>query len=139
MSAFVVSKSCIDKCVCAWSKILDHARHNPISHDLLDATGQALMRMNYTAVAARYPAESRAGEEEVIAAYRYAAPKNAYAINKTSARCQVYKALQCLRYQCSEGEVPKSALYRDLTERMHEMASIIIEGLPDYGSAPWGE
>ena len=51
---------------------------------------------------------------------------------------QLVKALQCLRYQCSEGDVPESEVYRELGDVIHEAMSYTIRLLPDYERADWG-
>jgi hypothetical protein len=48
-----------------------------------------------------------------------------------------YKAVQCLLYQCSEGDVPDTPLFKELRNFMNGLASLIISDLPAYRDAPW--
>jgi len=52
---------------------------------------------------------------------------------------QVLKSLQCWLYQCCEGEVPETALYKlfDHDVRVYLMSKIIAT-LPEYQNAEWG-
>lgn len=50
---------------------------------------------------------------------------------------QLLKALQCLRYQCSEGNVPDTKGYKELEEIIHEVAMSIIYSMPEYEGAEW--
>ena len=51
---------------------------------------------------------------------------------------EVYKAVQCLRYQCSEGNVPNTPLYKALEELRSNLAFDTVADLPEYENAPWG-
>lgn len=51
----------------------------------------------------------------------------------------VYKSCRCLRYQCSEGNVPKTALYRALDEGIQTLGYEIINALPEYAAVAWDE
>ena len=50
---------------------------------------------------------------------------------------QCLKSIRCLRYQCSEGNVPETKLYRFLDELISCWSSYVIEQLPEYSSAIW--
>lgn len=49
-----------------------------------------------------------------------------------------YKALGCLLYQCSEGNVPDTKLFKRLEQAQDVLAHQIIYSLPDYQNAKWG-
>lgn len=51
---------------------------------------------------------------------------------------QVYKSLGCLIYQCSEGNIPETNLYKMLEEIQDTLARSIINRLPEYDKAYWG-
>ncbi|MHC1763406.1 MAG: hypothetical protein AB9869_03730 [Verrucomicrobiia bacterium] len=51
----------------------------------------------------------------------------------------VYKALSCLLYQCMEGDVPKRELYSALEGLTGRIARRIVQDLPAYEAAPWGD
>src|SRR6266581_8742679 len=53
-------------------------------------------------------------------------------------RVQVLKSLQCWKYQCSEGDVPRTKLYRFFEEVENYLALKIVMDLPEYDKAKWG-
>jgi hypothetical protein len=50
-----------------------------------------------------------------------------------------FKAISCLLYQCCEGKVPNSPLYDELNRAAGELARAIIQELPEYDQASWGD
>jgi hypothetical protein len=50
-----------------------------------------------------------------------------------------FKAIHCLLYQCSEGNVPNSPLYGELNCVAGELAQRIVQDLPEYDKASWGD
>lgn len=50
---------------------------------------------------------------------------------------QLFKHLQCLRYQMAEGDVPESAVYKDLDALISNLCGAIVTGLPEYESSAW--
>jgi hypothetical protein len=50
---------------------------------------------------------------------------------------QAFKSVQCLSYQCSEGNVPDSPLYKFLEELENIIAKQIVSDLPEYEKAKW--
>jgi len=85
-----------------------------------------LFQMNVNAVKQRYSGDT----EEYTYQFRTS-------INVRPA-VEVYKAAQCLRYQCSEGNVPNTPLYKALNQFCSDLAEAIIADMPEYESAPWG-
>jgi hypothetical protein len=51
---------------------------------------------------------------------------------------QQFKAISCLLYQCCEGKVPNSPLYDELNRAVGELAQRIVQDLPEYEQASWG-
>lgn len=51
---------------------------------------------------------------------------------------QLYKNLQCLRYQMAEGNVPEMEIYKELDALVGDLADIIVSNSPDYNAAEWG-
>ena len=47
------------------------------------------------------------------------------------------KAMQCLRYQCSEGDVPDSKLFAELNAFVGLSAEAIVREIPAYKATPW--
>ena len=52
---------------------------------------------------------------------------------------QQFKAMSCLLYQCHEGEVHESRLYDELNRAAGELAQRIVQDLPEYDKASWGD
>jgi hypothetical protein len=52
---------------------------------------------------------------------------------------QQFKAMSCLLYQCCEGKVPNSPLYDELNHAAGELAQRIVQDLPEYDKASWGD
>jgi len=50
---------------------------------------------------------------------------------------QALKSMQCLRYQCSEGNVPKTKLYKFLELLISHWMDYIINEIPEYKKANW--
>jgi len=50
---------------------------------------------------------------------------------------QVYKSIQCLSYQCAEGDVPQTELYKFLDELENTIAHEIVSQIPEYSKAGW--
>jgi hypothetical protein len=52
-------------------------------------------------------------------------------------KMQALKSLQCWRYQCSEGDVPETVLYKIMDDYSHRLAESIVDALPAYEKAEW--
>jgi hypothetical protein len=122
MSAFTVSTLTIDRCV---SGMYRHWRGG----DAETLLGQQLMRLNRRALSERYAdrhPEDRATDPE-IEGYRHSpqAPDPYLFL----------VALECLLYQCSEGEVVKDPLYAELERAVQHWRSVILAALPEYQTA----
>ena len=52
---------------------------------------------------------------------------------------QDYKTIQCYLYQCYEGNVPETPLFKVLKKLEKEVACYIVENQPEYEEAQWGE
>jgi len=50
-----------------------------------------------------------------------------------------FKAIHCLLYQCHEGKVHESRLYNELNHAAGELAQRIVQDLPEYHQASWGD
>jgi hypothetical protein len=115
MSAFVVSPSVIDKVV----GYMYDGQHQ----DQLTEFGKALYAMNVNAVNQRYEENNEPPEYE----YR----------QRNCNRHETLKAMHCLHYQCSEGNVPEMALYKELEAAIGRLADDIATDAPEYDAAPW--
>jgi hypothetical protein len=131
MSAFLVSEQTMHRCVAGviasqWSRFNGLRLASDNLPTVCTKIGQALYQMNVDALEQRYPGDS----DNVVPVYRY---KPVF-INK----CDAFKALECLRYQCSEGNVPETELYQEVCSIMISLATSVMAELPAYKSAPWG-
>lgn len=50
---------------------------------------------------------------------------------------QAVKSLQCLIYQCAEGDVPERPLFKVLEQLERAILATIVERLPEYSKAAW--
>ena len=50
-----------------------------------------------------------------------------------------FKAMSCLLYQCHEGKVHESRLYDELNHAAGQLAQRIVQDLPEYDKASWGD
>jgi hypothetical protein len=144
MSAFIVSTDTMDLAVAAichagqYGQIAPHMdvagiRIYTSEKGAGTAIGRALWAMNLDACQQRYP--SHADRLKAGVPGNYIPPCRKL---KPAELVAGFKALECLSYQCSEGNVPDSPLYGELTRVMGEVAVAIVRALPAYERAPWG-
>jgi hypothetical protein len=89
--------------------------------------GQKLFLMNRRALCARYGLGDHLRVPEFIfEKWADATP------------VQQFKAISCLLYQCCEGKVPNSPLYDELNRAVGELAQRIVQDMPEYQKASWG-
>ncbi len=90
--------------------------------------GQKLFLLNRTALCARYDLGDHLRLPEfVFENWADATP------------VEQFKAMSCLLYQCSEGKVPNSPIYEELNRAAGELAQRIVQDLPEYDKAAWGD
>ena len=119
MSCYVVEHSVIDR-ILTCGKDLGLS----ILGFTLDEIGQNLLDLNQKAFRARYP---HIVEESLPYKFR----------TRPDTPPGIYKAIECLLYQCSEGEAPKDPVYGLLEGAKEIVAAEIIHKLPAYDSAAW--
>jgi hypothetical protein len=51
--------------------------------------------------------------------------------------CDAARAIACLRYQCAEGDVPETDLFKALTLIEQKLCVVIVGLLPEYERALW--
>ena len=138
MSAFIVGPGCINSIV---TYINHHAGrfgwlHKQLGYDVtltedLSRLASALYLLNRTAVAQRYGEGIAAKDESKSPAFTFRpVRRDPVAVNK---------AASCLSYQCSEGEVPEQPLFKALESIIDQVANQIVNKLPAYAAAPWGD
>ena len=130
MSAWIVEKETIDRVV---EGIASDTWNGQIFMGIDTQTdegksqiGKLLWNANHRAVNQRYGENNRAGP------YRFT-----YRV-KNNSPVQLCKAVCCLRYQMSEGNVPDSKIYKELSKQIEIQQSAIVSALPEYAAADWG-
>ena len=90
--------------------------------------GKKLFLLNRRALRARYERSDR-----------FPLPQFVFEKWADAGPVEQFKAMCCLLYQCREGEVPNSQLYDELNRAAGELAQAIVQDLPDYEKASWGD
>ncbi len=116
MSAFIVNNTTIHRCLYGlyWAKL---------AFGYSPSIGQKLYELNAKAVAHRYdePAERvKFTSEEGV-----------------PTKISAVKALHCLRYQCSEGDIPKDPLFKKISRAIEILSEDIVCNLPEWNKEPW--
>ena len=88
-----------------------------------------LFQLNVLAVGQRY-GKGKACEFRTLE-YRFQ-------FDYRTTQVEVYKAMHCLIYQCSEGAVIQMPLFAVLKEITASVGHDIISKLPEYDKATWG-
>lgn len=139
MSAFIVGITTINTIVTLLS---DELRENPsfkhffqeqarkynvdiVSDDWKEKLTKAMHALNVSAVDQRYN-EKNALDTIVYSPVPY------------GSRIAAFKSLQCWMYQCAEGDVPETDLYKFFEEVEKQIAISIVIGLLAYDKAKWG-
>lgn len=158
MSSFIVSKECMDNVVRA---ICSRSQYGAIicTFDGIDTQGpgasteigRRLFSLNIEAIYQRYPdtqdkPQNMPGEVDKSGKSTALRMRDAYKAPGLS-RSPIYpqeqlvsgvKALKCLAYQCAEGDVPETALFKELEAAAGEIAIEIVRRMPAYDNAAWG-
>ena len=124
MSSFIVTDKTISRICTSLA----------IGQDTISLTrlGRRLLKMNIRATGQRYPDKPYLDEQQ--------AKKAINTFNYDPAYCNKYqelKSLQCYLYQCSEGTIPQTKLYRELRKHETELINAIISSIPEYDKAEW--
>ena len=90
--------------------------------------GQMLFRLNERALQARYGC----GDHLRVPEFIFEKWADATPVEQ-------FKAMQCLLYQCCEGDVTGSRLYDELNRAAGELAQLIVQDLPEYEKASGGD
>jgi hypothetical protein len=143
MSAFVISPETMSRAVraiCARNSygqiIPTFAGVDTSAKNACTLIGRRLFTLNVEAVMQRYP-DDNASEYAYTETFELLTPNNP-AMHRGKALIAGYKALGSLAYQCSEGDVPQTDLYRELRTAMGAIAEQIVTNLPEYEAAPHG-
>lgn len=126
MSAFIVSDETMEAVLFAvFKKSSVWLTHDLRTSKGMRELGQELVNLNYQAVNYRY------NEEDEPHKFVYKSTGHKY--NKF----QQLKSIQCLLYQCSEGNVPENNYYKELKRIEKSLISEIVHSLKEYDEAQW--
>jgi hypothetical protein len=139
MSAFMVEDKTINNIVNWLGNEIDHMFIIPRKLKQLNIDtsvpgwaedlGHIMFLLNINAVDARY------GDGE---AARFRQLDYRFEHTEAVSSMQVLKSLQCWLYQCCEGEVPETELYKLFAEDIRLfLMDKIITGFPEYEQAEW--
>lgn len=135
MSAFIIGKQTMDQVVTAILSV-GYFGGQSIEGDVkATSLGRRLFAMNIDAVLRRYPndtldsAPGPVDKLDVGESYVYEA--------EIGGPTAGLKAMHCLSYQCSEGDVPDSDLFKELGASIGEVADMIVTDTAEYDEAPW--
>lgn len=132
MSSYIVSQECMNRIINGlyWSHRFKemntfwYDKHNLEDSNDYQLFGNKLFRMNANAVSQCYDRKVRA-------------PKYKWT-DDTINIFQFLKSVQCFIYQCSEGDVMDSDLYKDMIMLEKKLLNYIIMDVPEYKEAEWG-
>ena len=152
MSAFVIDTATMNRVVDTLTARGDYgailgefAGIRTTDRDARTRIGRLLFTLNVEAVTQRYvdgreddmdlpgPTDCRSFPES----YSYVVRHRPF-VERQTRLVAGYKALRCLLYQCSEGDVPKTPLFKELQAAAAEVAHEIVSSLPQYEEAAWG-
>jgi hypothetical protein len=140
MSAFMVNTNVMAKVVTAILLNLDTFDGESTARGALLATptdaqkeaglkiGKELLLLNRRALRARYGC-----------GHHLRVPEFVFERWADATPVQQFKAMSCLLYQCHEGKVHESRLYDELNHAAGELAQRIVQDLPEYDKASWGD
>ena len=138
MSAFIVQDKTINRVV---NLLVQEIRKNPessnlkenlskLGYDLSDNTfaeklAEDMFALNVSAVRQRYSEKEEA-------------PEFTYVEGHSASPIQTFKSLSCWLYQCTEGDVPASGLYKFFTDVFQNyLLKRIVYKLPEFDKAEW--
>lgn len=101
---------------------------------VLKAFGEELLKLNLMAFYDRYKHIKEIEQEikEAIKEYKYEDTPL-----KDRNKFQVLKSIHCFLYQCSEGNIPESNLFKVIQKIGEHIQSNIINNIPEYEKAVW--
>jgi hypothetical protein len=153
MSACIVGP----KTIARVTATLSHTDWKPLGHELFPSTNFTnstevyalaveLLALNTAAVNQRYGESDPTfvdHEDEKEFRHEYVNELFTFALALRSEEdptpwFQASKSLSCLLYQCSEGDIPKTELFKKLTAFEGTLNTTVIHKLPAYDEAEWG-
>jgi hypothetical protein len=139
MSAFVVERETIDRVM--WGlKYISEVGFTGTNYEIsdLDRIGENLWNLNLRAVAYRYRLTPTDPAVVTYKHYRYGGSL-LFREQPIAHKVACLKAMECLVYQCSEGEQFEADPYFKLLEKtVQRLACAIVHDMPEYEKAKWG-
>ena len=130
MSAYMVNGSTINKVIA----VITHNDMGWTEEDKIKL-GEQLISMNADAVGSRYGTGVAFPE---FSFENLMIDEIAYESGDPGVLCPFVKAMNCFLYQCCEGDVPGTKLYKRCELAKNDMVEMIVMNMPEYESAPWG-
>lgn len=129
MSAFLVSRETMHRAVAAIEQSSDRFGAGPLGHlpdaKAMSALGRQLYKMNVDALRQRYPAQ------------RFCPPANYAWRSRPIDPLSGFFALDCLLYQCTEGNVPETPLYQAAARVRDGLARVAAHDAANAKNVPW--
>lgn len=144
MSAFIVSEQCMKNIIynLFWDHTFkdrnsiftynDYRKIDTYEHKDFHKLAEELYKMNQEAVKQRYP-DDTSDYINIPDCEKIDWTGNGTKLDKF----QALKSMHCLIYQCSEGNIPETKLYKFLSDLVHCWESYIINEMPEYEKAEW--
>lgn len=137
MSAFLVSRATVDVILTTLqlrdgetlARLFASFTAPEDPRDALDSLGRQVLALNLEALRARYGGNE---EDDAATAAGYAFTA------RPESPGYVVKQLDCLMYQCAEGDVPSRPLYAAVEAMRRALVDRVLEDVPSYARAPWG-
>ena len=132
MSCFIVEKRTIDRIVAHIASVPIDSRQKfypLLAEENKNKLGCQLWRMNVDAYNYRYSESSHVPAE----------PYPIYVFSRISfyTPIQTFKSFECFIYQCSEGDIPKTELYKQVFAVSRQLAAEIVHSTSQYDKAEW--
>ena len=108
---------------------IDRSHTDYLFYGELQRLAEALFQMNCNGVNARYGDGQAEQFRELNFEYKSIA---------TPTIIQAIKSIECLSYQCCEGKIHETGLYKALEQVIHNCQGQVVQSLPEYESAKWG-
>lgn len=136
MSAYIVDDICIRRILQAFERA-EYRREGvyaglrppvPIVNRRQEVAAE-LLKMNAAAVNQRYPDKTSPGHTPKFVDSGALADLTDW---------QVLKSLDCFLYQCGEGDIQESDLYKSVKRFRDGLERALVRSLPQYDEADWG-
>ena len=137
MSAFMISEECMGNIINGlyWTHDFKnlysgvYKEKNLFEEKDFESLAESLFLLNQSALIQRYPNDKADSDYIQIPKFKWK--------DKTISIYQFLKSVQCLKYQCTEGDIPEKNLYKWLDELEKCLMSFIINRIPEYDKAKW--